>query len=136
MGHGSWSHSSSLSNCLFIVYCATLYYPVSGAGGEVRRQSWDEARCRAATRNRERRMSSCISDAAGMVTAWSINLGCAFSNGWQQGGPRPTPAVTSLGTHIHIREGWLLLQEQGSGLTCALDSWSSGRCGWGSFSAG
>lgn len=28
----------------------------------MRRQSWDEARCCAATRDRERRMSSCISD--------------------------------------------------------------------------
>lgn len=55
-------------------------------------------------------MSLCISGAARMVTAWAINLGGAFSNGWGQGGPLLTPVITSLGTYIHVREGWLLLQ--------------------------
>lgn len=67
-------------------------------------------------------MSLCVPDAAGMVTAWAIHPGGAFSNGWGQGGPLLTPAITSLGTHVHVWEGWLLLQERVSGLTCVSSS--------------
>jgi len=46
-------------------------------------------------------MSLCIPDAAGMVMAWAINLGDAFSHGWRQGGaPLLTPASPAVGTRV------------------------------------